>query len=65
MKVETVKFDKLINASEQNVKINHEPETSKEQSINAPKKTMPFSEQIGNYKSNKAIPLNDDKDSKV
>ena len=39
MKVETVKFDKVINASEQNGKINHEPDSSKEQSINAPKKT--------------------------
>ena len=59
MKVETVKFDKVINASEQNGKINHEPDSSKEQSINAPKKTMPFSDQIGNYQRNKVIPLND------
>ena len=65
MKVETVKFDKVINASEQNGKINHEPDSSKEQSINAPKKTMPFSDQIGNYQRNKVIPLNDYKDNKV
>ena len=42
MKVETVKFDKVINASEQNGKINHEPDSSKEQSINAPKKQCHF-----------------------
>ncbi|KFF25422.1 oleate hydratase [Chryseobacterium vrystaatense] len=59
------KFDKILNASEQFGKVNHEPDSSKEVQINTPEKTMPFSDQIGNYQRNKGIPFKSYENSKI
>lgn len=56
MKPDTSKFDKILNASEQFGKVNHEPDSSEEVQVNSQQKTMPFSDQIGNYQRNKGIP---------
>ena len=65
MKEITSKFDKVLNASAEYGNVNHEPDSSKEQQRNTPKKSMPFSDQIGNYQRNKGIPLKSYKDSKI
>ncbi|RXM39647.1 oleate hydratase [Chryseobacterium sp. CH21] len=59
------KFDKVLNASDEFGKVNHEPDSSKEVQINTPEKTMPFSDQIGNYQRNKGIPLQSYENSKI
>ncbi|BFO64303.1 oleate hydratase [Chryseobacterium sp. KCF3-3] len=59
------KFDKVLNASDQFGNVNHEPDSSKEVQINTPEKTMPFSDQIGNYQRNKGIPLQSYENSKI
>lgn len=59
------KFDKVLNDSEQFGKVNHEPDSSKEVQINTPEKTMPFSDQIGNYQRNKGLPLKSYENSKI
>lgn len=61
----TSKFDKVLNASKEYGNVNHQPDSSKEIQINTPEKTMPFSDQIGNYQRNKAIPVKSYKDSKI
>ncbi|MGF7023388.1 oleate hydratase [Sphingobacterium sp. HSC-15S19] len=65
MKEITSKFDKVLNASAEYGNVNHEPDSSKEQQLNTPKKSMPFSDQIGNYQRNKGIPPKSYKDSKI
>jgi oleate hydratase len=65
MKEITSKFDKVLNASTEKGKVNHEPDSSKEQQRNTPQKSMPFSDQIGNYQRNIGIPTKSYKDSKV
>ncbi|KFF17589.1 oleate hydratase [Flavobacterium hydatis] len=65
MKEITSKFDKVLNASTEKGKVNHEPDSSKEQQRNTPEKSMPFSDQIGNYQRNIGIPTKSYKDSKV
>jgi oleate hydratase len=65
MKEITSKFDKVLNASTVKGKVNHEPDSSKEQQRNTPEKSMPFSDQIGNYQRNIGIPTKSYKDSKV
>lgn len=65
MKPDTSKFDKVLNASEQNGKFVHEPDASKEIARNTKLKTLPFADQIGNYQRNKAIPLKSFDNSKV
>lgn len=59
------KFENVLNASEQFGKVIHEPDSSKEVQINTPEKTMPFSDQIGNYQRNKGIPLQSYENSKI
>lgn len=59
------KFDNVLNTSDQFGKVNHEPDSSKEVQINTPEKTMPFSDQIGNYQRNKGIPLQSYENSKI
>jgi len=59
------KFENFLNASEQFGKVIHEPDSSKEVQINTPEKTMPFSDQIGNYQRNKGIPLQSYENSKI
>lgn len=59
------KFDKVLKASDQFGNVNHEPDSSKEVQINTPEKTMPFSDQIGNYQRNKGIPLQSYENSKI
>ncbi len=56
MKKITSKFEKILNASTEYGKVNHQPDSSKEQQRNTPDKAMPFSDQIGNYQRNKGIP---------
>lgn len=65
MKEITSKFDKVLNSSAEYGNVNHEPDSSKEQQRNTPKKSMPFSDQIGNYQRNKGIPPKSYKDSKI
>ncbi|WON92314.1 oleate hydratase [Sphingobacterium sp. UGAL515B_05] len=65
MKEITSKFDNVLNASAEYGNVNHEPDSSKEQQRNTPKKSMPFSDQIGNYQRNKGIPPKSYKDSKI
>ncbi|MDX8566512.1 oleate hydratase [Elizabethkingia sp. HX XZB] len=61
----TSKFDKVLNASSEYGHVNHEPDSSKEQQRNTPQKSMPFSDQIGNYQRNKGIPVQSYDDSKI
>ncbi|WP_407483908.1 oleate hydratase [Elizabethkingia meningoseptica] len=61
----TSKFDKVLNASPDYGHVNHEPDSSKEQQRNTPQKSMPFSDQIGNYQRNKGIPTKSYADSKI
>lgn len=56
MKKITSKFENILNASTEYGKVNHQPDSSKEQQRNTPDKAMPFSDQIGNYQRNKGIP---------
>lgn len=65
MKADTSKFDKVLNASEQNGKFVHDPDASTEIIKNTKLKTLPFADQIGNYQRNKAIPLKSFDNSKV
>ncbi|PZP45210.1 MAG: oleate hydratase, partial [Pseudopedobacter saltans] len=65
MKLDTSKFDKVLNTSAQNGKFNHEPDASTEIAKNTHKKTLPFADQIGNYQRNKVIPLKSFDNSKV
>lgn len=58
-------FDKFLNTSYQHGKVEHEPDSSKEVQLNTPEKTMPFSDQIGNYQRNKGIPSKSFDNSKV
>lgn len=59
------KFSKLLEASQELGKVNHEPDSSKEVQLNTPEKTMPFSDQIGNYQRNKGIPFTSYDNSKI
>lgn len=52
----TSKFDTVLNASVTYGKVDHEPDSSKERQRNTPEKSMPFSDQIGNYQRNIGIP---------
>ncbi|PUB29606.1 oleate hydratase [Elizabethkingia sp. YR214] len=61
----TSKFNKVLNASPEYRHVNHEPDSSKEQQRNTPQKSMPFSDQIGNYQRNKGIPVQSYDDSKI
>jgi len=61
----TSKFDKLLKESKEYGKVNHQPDSSKEVQLNTPEKTMPFSDQIGNYQRNIGIPPKSYKDSKI
>jgi len=65
MSIDTSKFEKILNASNEYGRVNHEPDASKEIQINTPEKTMPFSDQIGNYQRNKGIPVKSYKNSKI
>jgi len=65
MKEYLSKFSKLLEASPQLGKVNHEPDSSKEVQVNTPEKTMPFSDQIGNYQRNRGIPLTSYDNSKI
>ena len=53
-KIDTSKFDNVLARSQHNV--DHTPDSSKEIQQNTPQKTMPFSDQIGNYQRNRGIP---------
>lgn len=61
----TSKFENLIQASDIYGKVDHQPDASKETPRNTPEKSMPFSDQIGNYQRNKGIPTRSYKDSRV
>ena len=56
MKIDTSKFSNVLNDSKQYGHIQHEPDSSREIQLNLDQKTMPFSDQIGNYQRNKGIP---------
>lgn len=65
MKAVTSKTGKILNASFDYKDVDHEPDSSKEQQRNTPQKSMPFSDQIGNYQRNRGIPGKSYKDSKI
>ena len=61
----TAAFDNVLNAAAIYGNVEHEPDSSKEQQRNTPAKSMPFSDQIGNYQRNKGIPAKSYENSKV
>ncbi len=65
MKTITSKFDKVLQASQSYGNVQHQPDSSQEKQRNTPEKSMPFSDQIGNYQRNKGIPTKSYQDSKV
>lgn len=65
MKNTTSKFDKVLNNSKTYGNVNHEPDSSTETQLNTPEKSMPFSDQIGNYQRNIGIPLKSHENSKI
>ncbi|MEN2489531.1 oleate hydratase [Flavobacterium sp. B11] len=65
MKNITSKFDKVLNNSPTYGNVNHEPDSSTETQLNTPEKSMPFSDQIGNYQRNIGIPLKSYENSKI
>ena len=65
MKKITDKFGSLLSKSEEYGNVNHEPDSSKEIQLNTKEKTMPFSDQIGNYQRNIGIPPKSYENSKV
>lgn len=65
MKKLTSKFENILSTSEKVGKVNHQPDSSKEIQKNTKEKSMPFSDQIGNYQRNIGIPLKSYKNSKV
>ncbi len=56
MKIDTAKFRNVLDGSEQYGNVRHQPDSSKEVQINFDQKTLPFSDQIGNYQRNRGIP---------
>ena len=60
----TSKFEKVLNTLNNN-NVDHEPDSSKERQRNSPEKSMPFSDQIGNYQRNKGIPSKSYEQTKV
>ncbi|WP_278021565.1 oleate hydratase [Flavobacterium ginsengisoli] len=65
MKNITSKFEKVLNNSTTYGNVNHEPDSSTETQLNTPEKSMPFSDQIGNYQRNIGIPLKSHENSKI
>ncbi|WP_286967588.1 oleate hydratase [Flavobacterium sp. UBA4854] len=65
MKNITSKFDKVLNNSTTYGNVNHEPDSSTETQLNTPEKSMPFSDQIGNYQRNIGIPFKSHENSKI
>ncbi|WP_343586401.1 oleate hydratase [Flavobacterium sp.] len=65
MKNITSKFEKVLNNSTTYGNVNHEPDSSTETQLNTPEKSMPFSDQIGNYQRNIGIPLKSYENSKI
>jgi oleate hydratase len=65
MKKITDKFGSLLSKSKEYGNVNHEPDSSKEIQLNTKEKTMPFSDQIGNYQRNIGIPPKSYENSKV
>ncbi|MBL0739431.1 oleate hydratase [Flavobacterium sp. GN10] len=65
MKNITSKFDKVLNNSTTYGNVNHEPDSSTETQLNTPEKSMPFSDQIGNYQRNIGISLKSYENSKI
>ncbi|KAF2339675.1 oleate hydratase [Flavobacterium nitrogenifigens] len=65
MKNITSKFDKVLNNSTTYGNVNHEPDSSTETQLNTPEKSMPFSDQIGNYQRNIGIPFKSYENSNI
>ncbi|MFD1629373.1 oleate hydratase [Pseudopedobacter beijingensis] len=65
MKSITSKFDKVLDTSTTYGHVDHQPDASKERQRNTPEKSMPFSDQIGNYQRNKGIPTKSYENSKI
>ena len=65
MKKITDKFDSFLSKSKEYGNVNHEPDSNKEIQLNTKEKTMPFSDQIGNYQRNIGIPPKSYENSKV
>lgn len=65
MKVNTSKFDKILENSSKYEHVNHAPNGNIETPINTPERSMPFADQLGSYQKNKGIPNKDFSQSKV
>lgn len=65
MKNITEKFDSFLSNSKEYGNVNHEPDSSKEVQLNTKQKSMPFSDQIGNYQRNIGIPPKSYQNSKI
>ena len=65
MKTNPSEIDQVFDTAYLSNNIEHEPDSSNEIQRNTPEKTMPFSDQIGNYQRNKGIPFRSFEDSKV
>lgn len=65
MKVDTSKFDKLLENSPKYGNVNHAPNGNTEPPVNTAQRSMPFADEPGNYQRNIGLPLKDFSQSKV
>ncbi len=65
MKVDTRKFDKVLESSSAYGQVNHAPNGNTEPPINTPQRSMPFADEPGNYQRNIGLPRKDFSQSKV
>lgn len=65
MKVDTTKFDKVLENSTKYGHVNHAPNANLEPPVNTAERSMPFADEPGNYQRNIGLPLKDFSQSKV
>jgi len=65
MKVDTRKFDQILENSPKYGHVNQAPNASTEPPINTPQRSLPFADQSGNYQRNIGLPSKDFSRSKV
>ncbi|WP_158963522.1 oleate hydratase [Myroides fluvii] len=65
MKVDTHKFDKVVETSSTYGRVNHAPNANTEPPMNTAQRSMPFADEPGNYQRNRGLPTKDYTQSKV
>ncbi|WP_410879371.1 oleate hydratase [Myroides sp. DW712] len=65
MKVDTRKFDHILETSSKYGHVNQAPNGNTETPINTAQRSMPFADQLGNYQRNIGLPTQDFSQSKV